>query len=201
MGAPLISAIYETDPNVGLYTLPLLIWHPMQLLVGSILAPKLGVWSAAEKKRLAELYPADDDDDEDDDDYFKELENQSGKTQQSGSTQKSGNTALSTDSAAYSRPRVNSRDEDFRSADARDVDNGSSGGGSLHHSDDNSYAYSMGMESMTYADNQSMDDMTYGSYERTRKRLPKCTSDHRFYEVGIVYQMVTEPEELLNINL
>merc|ERR1712127_133188 len=41
MGVPLINAIYETNSNVGLYTLPLLVWHPMQLVIGSALAPKL----------------------------------------------------------------------------------------------------------------------------------------------------------------
>jgi sodium/bile acid cotransporter 7 len=52
MGVPLINAIYEKDPLVGLYTLPLLIWHPMQLVVGSFLAPKLLLWVEAEKERL-----------------------------------------------------------------------------------------------------------------------------------------------------
>ena len=41
MGVPLIGAMYENNPNVGLYTLPLLIWHPMQLVLGSALVPKL----------------------------------------------------------------------------------------------------------------------------------------------------------------
>lgn len=44
MGVPLIHAIYEADPNVGLYTLPLLVWHPTQLLVGSFLAPRLAAY-------------------------------------------------------------------------------------------------------------------------------------------------------------
>lgn len=39
MGVPLINAIYESNPMVGLYTLPLLIWHPMQLVLGSGVAP------------------------------------------------------------------------------------------------------------------------------------------------------------------
>eukprot|EP00804_Cyclotella_cryptica_P018423 CCRYP_004270-RA/>CCRYP_004270-RA protein AED:0.02 eAED:0.02 QI:868/1/1/1/1/1/2/333/274 len=39
MGVPLINAIYESNPLVGLYTLPLLIWHPMQLLLGTAVAP------------------------------------------------------------------------------------------------------------------------------------------------------------------
>ncbi len=61
MGVPLINAIYENDPLVGLYTLPLLIWYPMQLVVGSFLAPKLLLWVKAEKERLG--IAVDDDDD------------------------------------------------------------------------------------------------------------------------------------------
>ena len=41
MGVPLIGAIY---PGRGLYLLPLLVWHPAQLVVGSFLAPKLAAW-------------------------------------------------------------------------------------------------------------------------------------------------------------
>jgi hypothetical protein len=52
MGVPLINAIYEDDPLVGLYTLPLLIWHPMQLLVGSTLAPRLAKFVETEEERL-----------------------------------------------------------------------------------------------------------------------------------------------------
>eukprot|EP00970_Alexandrium_tamarense_P008650 scaffold1652_cov177-Alexandrium_tamarense.AAC.5 len=39
MGIPLINALYEDDPNLALYTLPLLIWYPLTILVGSFLAP------------------------------------------------------------------------------------------------------------------------------------------------------------------
>lgn len=52
MGVPLINAIYEKDPNIGLYTLPLLIWHPMQLVIGSALAPRLNAWTIREVERL-----------------------------------------------------------------------------------------------------------------------------------------------------
>eukprot|EP00629_Pelagomonadales_sp_RCC1024_P012073 CAMPEP_0119264154 /NCGR_PEP_ID=MMETSP1329-20130426/3317_1 /TAXON_ID=114041 /ORGANISM="Genus nov. species nov., Strain RCC1024" /LENGTH=388 /DNA_ID=CAMNT_0007263899 /DNA_START=170 /DNA_END=1332 /DNA_ORIENTATION=- len=41
MGVPLIGAIY---PGRGLYLLPLLVWHPTQLIVGSMLAPRLSAW-------------------------------------------------------------------------------------------------------------------------------------------------------------
>ena len=41
VGIPMIGALYEHDPHAGLYTLPLLMWHPLQLLIGSALAPRL----------------------------------------------------------------------------------------------------------------------------------------------------------------
>jgi solute carrier family 10 (sodium/bile acid cotransporter), member 7 len=52
MGVPLINAIYEDDANIGLITLPLLIWHTMQLILGSFLAPRLARWVEQEEERL-----------------------------------------------------------------------------------------------------------------------------------------------------
>jgi hypothetical protein len=52
IGVPLINAIYESDPLIGLYTLPLLIWHPMQLLIGTFLSPRLLAFVIAENERL-----------------------------------------------------------------------------------------------------------------------------------------------------
>ncbi|KAL7546495.1 hypothetical protein ACHAWF_009854, partial [Thalassiosira exigua] len=43
VGIPMIGAIYEHDPRAGMYTLPLLVWHPLQLLIGSALAPHLAI--------------------------------------------------------------------------------------------------------------------------------------------------------------
>jgi sodium/bile acid cotransporter 7 len=60
VGVPLINAMYEGNVNVGLYTLPLLIWHPMQLVVGSFLSPRLYRFVQREKDRLGIV---DDDDD------------------------------------------------------------------------------------------------------------------------------------------
>ena len=48
----MINAIYESNPNVGLYTLPLLIWHPMQLVIGSALAPRIADWVEREEDQL-----------------------------------------------------------------------------------------------------------------------------------------------------
>jgi len=50
----LITAIYGNDPLVGLYTLPLLIWHALQLVLGSLMAPKLAVWVKQEQDRLGQ---------------------------------------------------------------------------------------------------------------------------------------------------
>jgi solute carrier family 10 (sodium/bile acid cotransporter), member 7 len=52
MGIPLINAIYFDNPNVGLYTLPLLVWHTLQLLVGTTIAPRLNAWVQRENARL-----------------------------------------------------------------------------------------------------------------------------------------------------
>jgi len=53
MGIPLINAIYEDNPNIGFYTLPLLIWHPMQLVIGTFLSPRLASFVTREKERLS----------------------------------------------------------------------------------------------------------------------------------------------------
>jgi sodium/bile acid cotransporter 7 len=52
LGIPLINSIYEGDPNEGLYSLPILIWHPMQLVLGSLLVPRLAAFIASERKRI-----------------------------------------------------------------------------------------------------------------------------------------------------
>ena len=52
LGIPLILAIFGSSDNVGMYTLPILIWHPMQLVVGSILVPRLQKFIATETVRL-----------------------------------------------------------------------------------------------------------------------------------------------------
>jgi len=41
LGIPLISAIYEDHPKLGIYTLPLLIWYPAQLIIGTVLSSRL----------------------------------------------------------------------------------------------------------------------------------------------------------------
>ncbi len=52
VGVPLIQALYQHDPLIGVYTLPILVWHPMQLFIGSWLAPYLSSFVARETQRL-----------------------------------------------------------------------------------------------------------------------------------------------------
>ena len=53
-GVPLIDAIYSDDPARSLYILPLLVWHPAQLLLGSAVTTRLAAWvDAHQPKQLA----------------------------------------------------------------------------------------------------------------------------------------------------
>ena len=52
IGVPLINAIYESNPLVGLYTLPLLIWYPMQLVLGSAVAPYIANYVQRKEEAL-----------------------------------------------------------------------------------------------------------------------------------------------------
>jgi len=54
VGVPLIQALYRNDPNIGIYILPILIWHPMQLFVGSSICPFLLSFVERETQRLKE---------------------------------------------------------------------------------------------------------------------------------------------------
>ena len=52
LGAPLIGALVEGLPNESLYFLPLLMWHPMQLVFGSLLTSRFASWLNSEAERL-----------------------------------------------------------------------------------------------------------------------------------------------------
>jgi solute carrier family 10 (sodium/bile acid cotransporter), member 7 len=58
MGVPLIDTIYKGDPNIGLITLPLLIWHTVNLIVGIFLTAKLAAWVEQEEQRIGSLVTA-----------------------------------------------------------------------------------------------------------------------------------------------
>jgi solute carrier family 10 (sodium/bile acid cotransporter), member 7 len=53
LGVPLITSIYGGDPNLAFYTLPVMCWHPLQLILGSILVPHMVRFLAREKGRMA----------------------------------------------------------------------------------------------------------------------------------------------------
>jgi solute carrier family 10 (sodium/bile acid cotransporter), member 7 len=77
IGLPLINAMYDKHPAVGLYTLPLLTWHPMQLLLGSFLAPRLAAYVGRQEVKLQDATGAVSLDDEKDD----EVDTQQGEIQ------------------------------------------------------------------------------------------------------------------------
>jgi sodium/bile acid cotransporter 7 len=52
LGVPMINSIYGGNPNEGLYTLPLLVWHPMQLVLSSMMVPRLSRFIREERKKL-----------------------------------------------------------------------------------------------------------------------------------------------------
>jgi SBF-like CPA transporter family (DUF4137) len=45
--------MYGHDPNVALYTLPILVYHPMQLVLGSFLVPALSSYIRTERERIS----------------------------------------------------------------------------------------------------------------------------------------------------
>ena len=52
VGVPLITSIYPDSPLLGLYILPLLIWYPTQLVLGTALAPYLAKYVVRKEKEL-----------------------------------------------------------------------------------------------------------------------------------------------------
>jgi solute carrier family 10 (sodium/bile acid cotransporter), member 7 len=52
LGIPLIVSIFGKSRYVSWYTLPILIWHPMQLVVGSCIVGRLQKFMVEENKRL-----------------------------------------------------------------------------------------------------------------------------------------------------
>jgi solute carrier family 10 (sodium/bile acid cotransporter), member 7 len=53
LGVPVINALYQGSPNLALYILPALMWYPLQLVIGSFLAPRLREFVRRENERLA----------------------------------------------------------------------------------------------------------------------------------------------------
>jgi len=57
MGLPLIVAMYEDDPNLGIYSVPLLMYHPCLMLFGSFFLPylKANTKREDEKEKLLDV--------------------------------------------------------------------------------------------------------------------------------------------------
>jgi SBF-like CPA transporter family (DUF4137) len=52
LGVPLIGSLYKGHPDLALYTLPILVWHPLQLVVGSMMVPALQSYIRRERAHL-----------------------------------------------------------------------------------------------------------------------------------------------------
>mmetsp|Transcript_4167 Transcript_4167/g.6637 ORF Transcript_4167/g.6637 Transcript_4167/m.6637 type:complete len:182 (-) Transcript_4167:110-655(-) len=46
LGMPIAGIVFEGDPKLAIITIPLLVYHPMQILLGSLLVPTLRKWVA-----------------------------------------------------------------------------------------------------------------------------------------------------------
>mmetsp|Transcript_26307 Transcript_26307/g.36670 ORF Transcript_26307/g.36670 Transcript_26307/m.36670 type:complete len:394 (-) Transcript_26307:363-1544(-) len=44
LGMPICGIVFEGDPKLAIITIPLLVYHPMQILLGSLLVPSLRKW-------------------------------------------------------------------------------------------------------------------------------------------------------------
>ena len=55
LGIPLINSMYSdaAPALVGMYTLPLLVWHPMQLLLGTAVAPRVAEWVDGREAKMS----------------------------------------------------------------------------------------------------------------------------------------------------
>ena len=43
-----MNTIFEDHPDLGLFLLPLLVWHPLQLLLGNLMLDRLTAWVRAD---------------------------------------------------------------------------------------------------------------------------------------------------------
>ena len=67
-GVPLIQTMYEGNPDVALYTLPVLVWTTFHLLLASFLIPRLVAFVKRENRRLGIDDEEDAEEAQDDDD-------------------------------------------------------------------------------------------------------------------------------------
>ena len=51
-GLPLVNTIFEGNPNLAAYCAPIMFIHPLQLILGSLLVPRLSKYTSGETKEL-----------------------------------------------------------------------------------------------------------------------------------------------------
>lgn len=49
-GLPLINTIFEGNPNLASYCAPIMLMHPLQLVIGSLMVPYFTKFTTEEKK-------------------------------------------------------------------------------------------------------------------------------------------------------
>jgi len=53
LGMPMIKIIFEGNPHVSLISLPLLMYHPSQIMLGSLVVPMAKAWMEAGRRKTA----------------------------------------------------------------------------------------------------------------------------------------------------
>ncbi|XP_075262062.1 sodium/bile acid cotransporter 7-like [Convolutriloba macropyga] len=51
LGIPMLKIIFSQDPNLPLYSIPLLVYHPTQILLGGALVPTVKKWMVREQRK------------------------------------------------------------------------------------------------------------------------------------------------------
>lgn len=49
-GLPLVNTIFQGSPNIAAYCAPIMFIHPLQLVIGSLLVPRLQKYTGADSK-------------------------------------------------------------------------------------------------------------------------------------------------------
>jgi sodium/bile acid cotransporter 7 len=51
-GLPLVNTIFAGDPNLAAYCAPIMFIHPLQMIVGSFLLPRINLYTEGWKKGI-----------------------------------------------------------------------------------------------------------------------------------------------------
>ena len=54
LGIPLINALYKDHPHLALYTLPLLVWYPLTIVMGILIAPRVSEYVRQTEQKIRE---------------------------------------------------------------------------------------------------------------------------------------------------